>query len=141
MTPTQSTAEPATGEDLAIYQSIADNYNADHMNAHYLAGVEAGRASRAQSEPREFQEYFESHRAFVAAKNASDAATHANIVGYMNPGNSGATDFDRVVARNKYLGESADKARKASDSAMARFQAAKTAAALVSAPATLGETK
>jgi hypothetical protein len=42
--------EDATGTQVAEPSPI---FTADQMNAHYLAGVEAGRASRAQSEGAE----------------------------------------------------------------------------------------
>lgn len=80
-------------------------------------------------EPGVFREYFDAHRALIAAKGVSERASHAHIVGYRAPSHStGSEPYAASVARNDQLKRADDAARCARKEAEARFNAALSAA-------------
>lgn len=93
------------------------------------ASLPAPQQATPAQEPGVFREYFDAHRALIAAKGVSERASHAHIVGYRAPSHStGSEPYAASVARNDQLKRADDAARCARKEAEARFNAALSAA-------------
>lgn len=128
------------GDRIAKLQRPAAQTAKPDLSGHdafdVLSGSDQSRASLAApqqatpaQEPGVFREYFDAHCALIAAKNASEKASHAHIVGYRAPSHStGSEPYETSVTRNDQLKRADDAARGVRKEAEARFNAALSAA-------------